>query len=303
MRVREPGRIREGLWYLGAEESCVYVLEGRGGSMMISGGMSYLVPDLLLQMEEFGIDEDRITKLLILHAHFDHVGVVPYFKRRHPEMEIYASARGWEILTWPKAIKTINAFGRQVAQKMGREGVYDRYDLEWRDDVIGTAVTEGDRIDLGDLEVRIFETPGHSSCSITAYVPQFKALFASDGGGIPYKDTIVTSGNSNYTRFQESLEKLQDLSVDYVCADHYGYVAGEEARSFLQRAGEMARQRRRLMEETYRRTGSIEEAARQLADDFYRENPDYLLSKEIFEAVFRQMIRNVTEDLAQRPQG
>ena len=28
MRVREPGKIRDNLWLLGREESCVYLLEG-----------------------------------------------------------------------------------------------------------------------------------------------------------------------------------------------------------------------------------------------------------------------------------
>ena len=86
MRVRKPGKIRDHLWFLGSEESCVYLLEGRDESMLVSGGLSYLVPEILGQFNEFHIDETRITKLLILHAHFDHVGIVPFFKRRNPKL-------------------------------------------------------------------------------------------------------------------------------------------------------------------------------------------------------------------------
>ena len=95
MRIRKPGRVQEGLWLLGREESGIYLLEGEDGSMIISGGMSYILPDVLGQIEEFGIDEEKITKLLILHSHFDHVGIIPFFKRRHPKMEVYASERAW----------------------------------------------------------------------------------------------------------------------------------------------------------------------------------------------------------------
>ena len=140
MRIRKPGKVHDQIWFLGREESGIYLLEAKGGAMIISGGMSYIVPELLQQFKEFGIDEERIKKLLILHSHFDHVGIVPFFKRRHPKMEVCASERGWEILQMPKAIATINEFSRNVAKRMGKEKVYSTYDLEWRDDVPGKMV-------------------------------------------------------------------------------------------------------------------------------------------------------------------
>ena len=262
--------------------------------MIISGGMSYIVPDVFQQFKEFGIDEEKITKLLILHSHFDHVGAVPVLKRRHPRMEIYASRRGWEILQMEKAIDTINEFSRSVAKRMGKEEIYSMYDLEWRDDVKGNTVREGDRIDLGDREVSILEIPGHSSCCIAAYIPGFKALFPSDGGGIPFDETIVTSGNSNFTRYQENLERLKLLEVDYYCADHYGYVIGEETRKFVPKTIEMAKQMRLRLEEVYRSSKDIDEAARKLTSSFYEENPYYFLSPEIFLDVHRQMVRHIS---------
>ncbi len=297
MRIRKPGKIRDHLWYLGCEESGIYLLEGQNESMIISGGMSYILPDVLQQIRDFGINEDRIRKLLILHAHFDHVGIVPFVKRRHSEVQIYASARAWEILQMPKAIKTINEFSLTVAARMGRLEDCSGLDLEWREDVAGASVSEGGQIGIDDIEVQIFETPGHSSCSISAYVPQIRALFASDGGGIPYRDTIVTPGNSNFTLFQKSLEKLKDLEVEYFCADHYGYVAGEEAADFIQQTIRMAKQNRSLMEKAYLRTRDIDTAAHELVTAFYELYPDYVLSKEIFGGIYRQMVRHIAKSL------
>ncbi len=293
MRIRNPGRVRDHLWFLGREESGVYLLEGKDGSTLISGGISYIVPDLLQQFKEFGIDENRISKLLILHAHFDHVGIVPFFKRRHPRLEVYASTRGWEILQMEKAINTINEFSRMVTNRMGKEEVHSTYDLDWRDDVSGKSVREGDRIDLGGLEASILEIPGHSSCCIAAYIPEWNTLFPTDGGGIPFDRTIVTSGNSNYTKYQESLERLKPLEVEYYCADHYGYVTGKEAREFIPKTIEMARQQRARIEEAYRSTKDIDLAARRLISSFYDENSDYFLSPEIFLDVYRQMVRHI----------
>lgn len=295
MRVGKPGKVRDHLWLLGHEESGVYLLEGRDESMVISGGMGYIVPAIIRQFKEFGLERERIKKILILHSHFDHVGVVPFFKRSHPDLHIYASERAWEILQMPKAIKTINEFSLRVTERMGMLEACSAYDLDWRDDISGTAISEGESIDLGDMDIQIIETPGHSSCSISAYVTQLKALFPSDGGGIPYKETIIPSGNSNYTKMQKSLEKLKGLEVEYVCADHYGYVTGEEARRFIPRSIELARDSRTEMEALYRRTGDVETGVKELADSFYSENPEYFLSREIYEGVYHQVLRHLVE--------
>jgi glyoxylase-like metal-dependent hydrolase (beta-lactamase superfamily II) len=293
MRIRKPGRIKDGLWFLGREETGVYLVQGRQESMIISGGMSYIVPDLLQQLTDFNIDEGRITKLLILHSHFDHVGIVPFMKRRLSKVEVYASERAWEILTMEKAIHTINEFSRMVAKRMRKEEVYSIYDLEWRDDVTGKVLREDDALDLGGVTVSIVEIPGHSSCSIAAYVPEWKALFPTDGGGIPFRETFITSGNSNYTKYQEGLEKLKNLDVEYYCADHYGYVTGEEAREFIPKTIEMAKKHRTELEEAYRSTGDIDQAAKTMVNSFYDENRGYFLSPEIFIDVYRQMVRHI----------
>lgn len=299
MRIREPGKIHDRLWFLGREESCVYLLRGTRESMLISGGMSYIVPDLLRQFDEFGIEESRITRLLILHSHFDHVGIIPFLKRRNSTLEVLGSARAWEILRMPKAVETINLFGRNVADRLGRDSVYGDYDLEWKGDIKGSIVKEGDGIELGGIGGIIYETPGHSSCSISFYVPGIKALFSSDGAGIPYGNTILASGNSDFTRYQESLEKLNELGTEYICADHFGCIAGDEAASFIRQSIDAARLYRRLLEDTFRRTGDIDTAAKRITEDFYRLYPDYFLAPEIMEGVCRQMVRHVAEAMDQ----
>jgi len=297
MRIREAGKITDNLWYLGRMESGVYVLEGRDNSIIINGGISFILPDVLTQMKEFGIDVDKIKKLLILHSHFDHVGIVPYFKRNYPEIEVFASAPAWKILTMPKAIETVNLFSQIVANQMGLGDGLDAFDSDWRDDVSGTTVSEGDRIDLGGVTLSIMETPGHSSCSITAYEPNLKVLFASDAVGIPYRETAFPSGNSNYTQFQESLERLKPLQVDYLCADHYGYVTGEEARTFINFSIEAARTMREDMEDVYRKEGDLDTAVKIITNSFYEKNPDYFISADILEGVFKQMVKHIAKTL------
>ncbi len=265
MQSQTPGKICDGLWYLGFLETGVYLLESRDEYMIISGGMSYILPTVTMQLKEFGLREDRIKSVLILHAHFDHIGIVPYFHRTRPGIKVYGSQRAFEILANPRSIDTINNFSRDVAAKMGMHDVCANYQLDWEVGLEGETVCENDIIKVGELEVQIIETPGHSSCSISAYVPQLRALFPSDGGGIPYKNKIVPAANSNYTLYMESLKKLKELQVEYMCADHFGYVYGDEARDFMARSLESAVEEYAMYEKVYRRTRDIEVAAREVA--------------------------------------
>jgi len=297
MRIHTPGKILEGLWHLGRMESGIYLLEGSNGSIIINGGMSHIVPDLLRQFELFQNNVKQINKLLILHSHFDHVGIVPFFKRRFPEITVYASVRAQEILHNPQAIESINRSSRSAAKRIGFAEAWSNYDLDWTSDMPIETLSEGDRIDLGDIEIDIFETSGHSSCSIAAYSPRFKALFPSDAGGVPYKLGINIYGTYNYTQFQQSLEKLKNLDVDYFCADHFGYVIGQEAKEFIRQAIALAHERRALMEKTFQKTGNIDKAARELAEMFKDENAGNIIPHRVFEQSYRFMIKHIASFL------
>ncbi len=295
MRCESPGRVTDRLWYLGHKESGIYLLEGRDQSLIISGGTSYIVPTVMRQLEEFSLKEDRILGMLILHSHFDHIGVIPYFKRRNPELRIFGSRRAWEVLSVPGNVSTINEFSRQIATKMGAGPIGS--DLEWPENVQGEAVQDGDIINLGGVTLEIMETPGHSSCSISAYCPELGALFPSDGGGIPYKGTIVAAPNSNFDQYRASLQRMALLTVDYLCADHFGYVYGEEARSYIENSIKSADEEFQRLANIYRRSKDVDIAARDAASSFLDQNPDYFLTPDIYEGVCRQMMKYVARAL------
>jgi len=292
MRIRKPGKVTDNLWYLGREETGVYYLQDRVGAIMINAGMSYILPDVLTQMKEFGLDPARLTKILILHSHFDHVGLVPYFKRTYPAIEVVASAPAWEVFAKPKAIEIMNSFSQLSARQADAAEALKPYDLEWRGDITGTAVRDGDTIDLGGVTLRIIATPGHSNCSICAYEPSRKILFASDAVGIPFEDRLFPSMNTNIHQYLESLDKLKPLPISYLCVDHYGYITGEEAKKFTDQTLEEGRRWKAYLEDSYRKHGGdIDAAGKAVTDSFYKEMPGYFIAPDILEMVFKQMLK------------
>ena len=52
MRRRTAGRIHDRLWYLGREESGIYLLEGDSAALILSGGMRYLAPTVASQIAD-----------------------------------------------------------------------------------------------------------------------------------------------------------------------------------------------------------------------------------------------------------
>jgi len=86
---------------------------------------------------------------------------------------------------------------------------------------------------------------------------------------------------------------MKDLAVAVACADHYGYITGDEAASFIQRTIVMAKERRTEIEALYRRTGNTDATVEKIVDAFYRATTDYLLPREISRGVFRQIVRHI----------
>jgi len=294
MRSRRPGKIDGNFWYLGTEESGTYLLRGADGTVLINGGLSYILPAVLAQMREFEIDPGEITKFLILHSHFDHVGIVPYFKRNYPAIEVLASEAAVQTFQKPKAIEFINSYSRLSAGERNESLV--GFDLEWRTDIEPIPVREGDVIKLGGLELKIYETPGHSNCSISAYEPDAGILFASDSMGIPFSDKLFPSMNTNIDQFLASLEKLRPLKINLFCADHYGYIIGEEARTVVSQTIEESLKLKALLYHTYRRNDSdVDKAAGEITSFFYQQMPGYFIAPEIFEGVFKQMFKYIAK--------
>ncbi len=120
--------------------------------------MPYILPDLFRQMASWGMKPEKIEHVVILHAHFDHIGVVPYLKRNRPGMKIYASARGWEVLANPRAIRDQRIFGKSPPADEGQEDALAGMDWKWRDDVKGETLAQ-ETLDIGGRQLQFLKRP------------------------------------------------------------------------------------------------------------------------------------------------
>lgn len=293
--ISEPGKITPRITLLGAPESCFYHLDGGGESVLIGGAMAYLAPRILPQIEAFAIDVQKITTLIVLHTHFDHCGLVPYLKNLWPWMKVAASTKGRARLSDPRVTESIAGSNRIAIARAGLEQEASRLGFEFKGIEVDRTLKEGDRMACGEVAIDILEVPGHSSCSIAAYVPEEKALFASDAAGVYYKDFVFAAGNSDYDLYQKSLHRMATYPVEVVLLEHYGAAVGDEARALLLRAIETAEDTRAAIEKTYRLTADVSKTTEAITRVVLARSPERFLDKEILSMVIGQMVKFVAK--------
>lgn len=290
-----PGKITDHIWLVGRKESCAYLVGGKNEYVMIGGAMAYVVPNVLNQLDAFGIDAQTIRRIIILHSHFDHCGMVPFLKRRWPWATVTASQKSQVLLKKPKVINSIEMLNQALLAQNGLTDQGQARDLRFTGIDVEAVVGDGDVMTCSDLSLEILEVPGHSSCSIAVYIPEEKALFASDAGGIPFGDQIFTAANANFDLYQQSLEKMAVKDIDIYLAEHYGALSGKEGRQFLGKSIRAAAATRRDLEAILAETGDVAKTTEVITDGIMADAPIGFLPREVVAIVAGQMVNFIAK--------
>jgi glyoxylase-like metal-dependent hydrolase (beta-lactamase superfamily II) len=289
MIFNSPGKVTDRITLLGRRESCVYLLDGITEYAILGGGMTYIVPDVQKQIAKAGIDEKLISRLVIHHSHFDHVGIIPYFKKRWPWVSVTASARGAAQLAKPAVIDAIKGINCMVLANNGLADKAGELGLNFDTIPVDDRPNEGETRRLGDLTLEFMMVPGHSTCSMAVYVPELKALFASDAGGIPFEGQVFAAANSNFDLYQASLVKMSGYDVDFHGAEHYGAFTGEDARSFIPKSTEAAIETRKMIEDSLKKTNSASVTSEEITNWIAANAGKYFLPRDVLKMVVDQM--------------
>ncbi len=290
MIIDQTGWITDRILKLGRKESCVYLLKGQDEYALLGGGMVHIVPEVNRQLAELNIAEEKIKRLVILHAHFDHCGIIPYYQKRWPWAAVAASQRAKELLATPKVIESIAALNQATLASYNREQVGRELGLDFAGIEVTEVVRGGDIIHCGEVAMEVMDVPGHSTCSIAVYVPQEKAMFASDAGGIPFGEDVFTAANSNFDQYLESMEKIFAYEIDVYLPAHHGVRTDEDCQVFMRKSRLSAQKTRDILEEAYARTGDVKKSVAEVTDQIMARAPQDFLPKEIIAIVIGQMM-------------
>jgi glyoxylase-like metal-dependent hydrolase (beta-lactamase superfamily II) len=147
-----------------------YLVEEEEGLTLIDAALGFCAKGILQAAERIG---KPITKILLTHAHEDHVGALDAIKDRLPEIPVYISKRDHRLMNGDRSLDA-NEDSSPIKGGVPKN-------LKTRANVL---LSEGDIV--GSLAV--IETPGHTPGSLSFLDMRTKAVIAGDAfqtrGGI-----------------------------------------------------------------------------------------------------------------------
>ena len=176
------------------------------------------------------LGDEGIDMVLLTHSHYDHTGACSRLQVKYG-FEIVASRRTKEILENDKAV----AFIDDLNQKF-KEILNDHSPSVFTKPRDIRAVGESDRIPISSGQhIEVFETPGHTRCSISFLLRPENILFPGDAAGVMEKNgTIKPLFLSSYTQYEASLKKLLALDAEVLALAHNTAIRGrEKVKEFL----------------------------------------------------------------------
>ena len=206
-----------------------------------------------------------------------------------------ASEKAKSLLSTPTVIESIAYLNNKLIEQYGVEKEAEELDLSFTGIEVEEVAGEGDVIACGDRSLSILEVPGHSTCSIAAYVPEEKALFASDAGGIPKGDKIFTAANSNFDLYQKNLKRMAELKIEVYFAEHQGAMTGKDAGEYLNKSMDSAAETRQLIENSYRNTQDEKKSTEEMTDLLLKKYSVDFMPRDIFEIVVGQMVHCIAK--------
>lgn len=212
-------------------ENCLvgraYLLEDADGLTVIDGSITASTSAILRQITGSGRRLSDVKRILLTHAHFDHVGALSELKRLSGAAIICSAV---EQPIAEGRLPTVTPGGWLSAPSMTFKGI-----------TVDRTVGDGDVIDaFGGLQV--IATPGHSAGQVAFYQPERKILFTGDTLGHLFGRLMLpfAFATPDMAEARRSIRKIAALDVAIACFGHgvpLTHNANAAIRTFAQQIG------------------------------------------------------------------
>ena len=168
--------------------------------------------------------KEKIDLVLLTHSHYDHTGALTYLQEKH-YFNILASQRTKEILQNPNAIEFIDKLNQEFKRLLKQD---NSMRVTMPENI--SAVHEGEKILVSQNQwLQVYETPGHTRCSLSFLLQPENILFPGDAAGVMEKNgKIKPLFLSSYSQYEQSLKKLMTLNAEVLALPHNTVTKGEK---------------------------------------------------------------------------
>lgn len=212
-RVRLVGSGRMGFEASHPLDCNVFLLDGGTEHALIDAGSGVEPERIFANIEHAGVPLDRVKCLLLTHAHGDHAAGARFFRDRLG-VEVTCPQESAPWLERGDEEKTSLALAR-------RAGIYPE-DFRYEPCPVASSVANDETIKVGDLELRVIETPGHSKGHVSYLWTEDgqTALFGGDTVFAGGRILIQNIWDCSLQDYAETVRNLDSLRLDRLYPGH-----------------------------------------------------------------------------------
>ena len=184
-------------------------------------GMNYDAPESISALREL-LNGRKLDNIILSHSHYDHMGALSEYRKAFPEATVIASGKTASVFEREGARKVIRELS-DVAEKYylkdGEKGpVFDESGL-----YVDRIVEDGDIIDLGSDQFRVYATPGHTDCSISLFDEKNGDLLLSEATGVYVcPEFVEMTFLKSFAQCGQSVDLCDSLNAKRLYIPHYG---------------------------------------------------------------------------------
>jgi glyoxylase-like metal-dependent hydrolase (beta-lactamase superfamily II) len=231
---------------------------------LLDSGFSFCAETMLDNIAEV-LEGRDLDYVLLTHSHYDHASGSVYCRKRWPRVQIVGSSHTAKVLGKESARSLMRQLNDSAARQQGVEKYEDLLD----ELTVSRIVSEGDKIDLGNMRLRVLELPGHTRCSIGFYAEKEKLLLGCETLGVSAGERLVMPCCLvSYDDTLKAIKKVSELDVESMLLPHSGLVQGQACQQFLKDAHYWLEETRNRIRKAYA-AGESESKLRQIFKDLF----------------------------------
>lgn len=278
-----PGVLQIDTKPLGHEQLVAsYLVKGSRKTALIDPGFPSSADTVLAACRDAGVEAGQIDYIVLTHTHIDHAGSAGLIAGAAPNATVVTHKRG--VFYVKNSVKITGGssivFGLELGELFGQGMDVPAERIR--------AVAGGDAVDLGDKQLQVFRTPGHSGDHVSLFEPATGTLFTGDTACLHYPQlghVPIPAGSPPIYRTDdivEELTRLAQLDVKVVATPHFSQPEIEPA-AFLASNIQVVTQTRADIEAMLGRGMAFPQVAEVLRDAVLtdagprgRDAPDFL---------------------------
>jgi glyoxylase-like metal-dependent hydrolase (beta-lactamase superfamily II) len=204
-----------------------YLIDGGSELALVDCGMGLGIEEVLSNISRSGFEIERLTNILVTHAHLGHWGGSGAIRER-TKARVWVSSLGASLMSNIDTDSSIGInikFGRYPAGFVPQSCVPD------------STFSDGDRIKVGDVELRMIQVQGHTKDS-TCFLFEdgsTQCLFTGDTVFYAGKIGLLNLQGCSLDDYRRDMPKLCDLKVDALLPGHGVFVL-KRGQKHIQRA-------------------------------------------------------------------